>query len=388
MAERHTNTYFFNEDCISGCRRHIADGSVDLIVTDPPYGIAGDTLHKHYNRDEAHVLDGYVEVAPEEYPAFSRAWIAEAARILRPGGSLYVVSGYTRLGDVLNALRESELYEINHIIWKYNFGVYTRQKWVSSHYHILYYAKAGGPVTFNTFCRFGADEKAPASPDGGAPGALNYLDREDVWLINREYKPGEKKNKNELPTALLAKIIQYSSNEGDLVGDLFLGGFSTARVAIGLNRGAMGFELNRAAFAQGVKEIEALTPGFLLGDVPRADPATAAGPKNQRERWTDAERERLAARYAELIAAGASKKSAMATLCGEFHRGRFAILNAVDALAAAGRVPPPPKPNSGGRPPRADATPGQPSQSDSTSKTISKTKSISNSIVQPSLFSE
>lgn len=359
-------TIFFNEDCITGCRRHIADGSVDLIVTDPPYGIAGDTLHKHYNRDEAHVMDGYVEVAPEEYPAFSRAWIAEAARILRPGGSLYVVSGYTRLGDILNALAETPLEERNHIIWKFNFGVYTRQKWVSSHYHILYYIKPGGPVTFNTFCRFGADEKAPAAEGGGA---RNYLDREDVWLINREYKPGEKKNKNELPTALLAKIIQYSSNEGDLVGDLFLGGFSTARVAIGLGRRAMGFELNRAAFEQGVKEIEALSPGFLLDDVPRADPATAAGPKNQGGRWTDEERERLAARFTELTAAGASKKSAMETLCGEFGRGRFAILNIVDALIAAGRI--------------ASTRPPQNSDADS-----SAGSQPSDSSIQPSLFSK
>ncbi|GAB4313944.1 MAG: site-specific DNA-methyltransferase [Candidatus Sumerlaeia bacterium] len=322
---------FFNEDCISGCRRHIADGCVDLIVTDPPYGIAGDTLHRHYHRREEFVHDGYVEVAPEDYPAFSRAWIAEAARILRPGGSLYVASGYTRLADVLNALARSPLELRNHIIWKFNFGVYTRRKWVSSHYHILYCVKPGGPVTFNTFCRFAAGDRAPASKGGGA---MNYLDREDVWLINREYKPGRRKNKNELPTALLAKIIQYSSNEGDLVGDLFLGGFSTARVAIGLNRRAMGFEISPTAFEQGLKMIRSLTPGFLLPCVPHADPADTerSGPANQGRRWTDAERTRLAERFAELIAAGSTKSSAIQTLCTEFGRGRFAILNALTAL--------------------------------------------------------
>ena len=53
---------FFNMDCIDGCRQHIPDNSVDLIITDPPYGINGDTLHKHYNRKESFVIDGYVEV--------------------------------------------------------------------------------------------------------------------------------------------------------------------------------------------------------------------------------------------------------------------------------------------------------------------------------------
>jgi len=58
-----TDTYrFFNEDCISGERTRIADGSVDLIITDPPYGIEGDRLHRHYNRSEKLVLDGYIEI--------------------------------------------------------------------------------------------------------------------------------------------------------------------------------------------------------------------------------------------------------------------------------------------------------------------------------------
>ena len=56
------NCVFYNESCISGSRNHLQENSVDLIITDPPYGIKGDTLHKHYNRDESHVVEGYVEI--------------------------------------------------------------------------------------------------------------------------------------------------------------------------------------------------------------------------------------------------------------------------------------------------------------------------------------
>ena len=76
-----------------------------------------------------------------------------------------------------------------------------------------------------------------------------YLDREDVWTIDREYKPPTMiKNQNELPTKLVEKIIQYSSNTGDKVMDMFLGGFTTARVSLELGREPLGFEINKRAY--------------------------------------------------------------------------------------------------------------------------------------------
>lgn len=310
---------FYLGDSVEGARRHVPDASVDLIITDPPYGIGGDTLHKHYNRDEGHVVEGYVEVPEEEYGAFSHAWVAEAARILRPNGSIYIVSGYTNLYHILDALRATDLREVNHIVWRYAFGVHTRRKFVSSHYHILYYERPGpGKRTFNANVRFGPNEK---SDDGGS---LDYADREDVWVINREYKPGQRKNKNELPSELLVKMMQYSSLPGDLVCDLFLGGFGTARVAIGLGRRFLGFEVSPSIFEEGVRGIEGLEPGFLM-------PALRVPEKgelvNQGMRWTDEETGRLIERYSGLRSAGSSKAESVSVLSAEFGRGRFAITN-------------------------------------------------------------
>ena len=59
---------FYHSDCIEGARKHLEEGSIDLIVTDPPYGIGGGDLHKHYNRKEEFVVDGYIEVPKEDYP--------------------------------------------------------------------------------------------------------------------------------------------------------------------------------------------------------------------------------------------------------------------------------------------------------------------------------
>jgi site-specific DNA-methyltransferase (adenine-specific) len=311
------NTYV-NEDCVAGAKKHLADASVDLIITDPPYGINGDRLHQHYNRNEQFVVDGYVEVPAHKYNQFSHDWIAQAERVLRPGGQIYIVSGYTNLYHVLDALRKTSLREINHIIWKYNFGVFTSTKFVSSHYHILYYAKPGGRRTFNLECRFGTAE-------GGDDGSPNYRDREDVWIINREYKPGVVKNKNELPTALLLKMLQYTSNEGDLVCDLFMGGFSTAKVAVALNRRFVGFEISKPIFENGVRMMRHVRPGSHL---PLLRQPVMRPIENQGKTWTEEELSLLQKRYEQLVRTF-PKKRALRTLCDEFGRGRWSIEKAL-----------------------------------------------------------
>jgi len=317
------NSTFYNGDCISGAAKYIPDNSVDLIITDPPYGINGDKLHQHYNRNEEFVVEGYVEIPQKEYADFSEKWIKEAERVLRPGGSIYIVSGYTNLIDILNALRKTCLKEINHIIWKYNFGVFTRQKYVSSHYHILFYEKPGGKRTFNLESRYGLSEKS----DGDR--SLNNSDREDVWIINREYKPGQIKNKNELPTKLLIKMIQYSSNEGDLVCDLFLGGFSTAKVALGLNRRATGFEISKPMFDTRIKEIDVLQPGYLI---PTLRQATISTLENPGKSWSQEDLQRLQSGYDQLISQGVTKKEIIARLGKELGRGRWSIEKALKKI--------------------------------------------------------
>ncbi|MBI4614405.1 MAG: site-specific DNA-methyltransferase [Planctomycetes bacterium] len=312
---------FWCVDCVAGARRELQDGCVDLIVTDPPYGIDGDTLHKHYNRKERFVIDGYTEVSRKDYADFSRRWIREAARVLRPGGSLYVLSGYTNLLDVLAALRESGLREVNHIVWKYNFGVWTETKYVSSHYHILYYEKPGGPRTFHQFSRFCSQERNDAG------GSLLYQDLEDVWSIKREYKPGQTKNKNELPRALLAKILQYSSDPEDVVCDFFLGSFATAKVAKGMGRSAIGFEINRAAFKHQERQVEKIEVGSMLPSLREGRDDT---PRKKGEPWSRELLDDLAARFRAHRRAGCNKKKAMEFLQEEFERGRFSILKALE----------------------------------------------------------
>ncbi|MBN8215157.1 MAG: site-specific DNA-methyltransferase [Spirochaetes bacterium] len=314
----------WNQDCVRGAPERLEDGSVDLFITDPPYGIGGDKLHAHYHRDESFVVDGYVEVDAAQYAPFTRAWLAQASRVLRPGGSFYIVSGWTRLREVLDALHETPLTLVNHLVWKYHFGVNTRLKYVTSHYHILYGTKPGGKPVFNTHDRFGPQERDERGR------SLLYRDLEDVWEIPRVYKPGQVKNKNELPQELLVKMIQYSSRPGDRVCDFFLGGFTTLRVARGMGREGCGFELNPKAYRSGLEALERVKPGSLLAGLRTPNPDA---PPNQHRPWSPRERRELHARFSSHRKAGLTKRAAIQALGEEFGRGRFAIMNSLEAPA-------------------------------------------------------
>ena len=241
----------YNQSCIDGMREHVADGSVDLIFTDPPYGIDGDGLDVHYHRDESNVVQGYIDVPLTQYAKFSLEWISECARVLRPGGSLYIVSGYTNLHHVLNALHSTDLEEINHIIAKYSFGVSTKNKFVSSHYHVLFWQK---PDKKNQKRTFNSNWKYTDQKD-------SYHDRLTVQDMPRAHNPGQPKNKNQLSEDFIEKFIMYSSNRGDTVMDCFGGGFTTARTALRYGRKFIGFELNKNAydaFVPTLDEVEVL----------------------------------------------------------------------------------------------------------------------------------
>jgi len=268
------NYQIYNQDCVTGMREHVPDNSVDLIFTDPPYGIDGDELDVHYHRDESLVVEGYIDVPNSQYAQFCQDWIRECERVLRPGGSIYIVSGYTNLHHVLNALHSTKLQEVNHIIAHYTFGVNTTKKWVSSHYHVLFWekpARGRQKRTFNHLYKWDDNKDS-------------YNDRLTVQNMPRDYKPGQVKNKNQLSEDFIEKFIMYSSNRGDTVLDCFGGGLTTARTALRFGRKFIGFELNKHAydaFAPTLDQVEELPDPAKVS----VDPKEMAKREKMREGW-------------------------------------------------------------------------------------------------------
>ncbi len=208
------------EDCIAGMQR-MPKKCVDLIIADPPFGIDFSGKDAMYNRKSNLVIDGYHEVG-NEYRSFSVDWISELPRIMKDDASAYVFSGWNNLEHVLAAARLAGLTLLNQIIWQYQFGVFTRTKYVTSHYNVLLLVKDLEKYYYHKI------EHYPL----------------DVWEIPRRYRRGKEKNGTVLPVEVVRKCIDFSSKPGDLVFDPFMGNGTTAVVAKENFRHFLGFELN------------------------------------------------------------------------------------------------------------------------------------------------
>ena len=226
----------YNCDCIQGMNS-VPKNKIDLVITDPPFAINFRAKKANYNRKQSRVLEGYNEISAENYYDFTLEWMSQVHRILKESGSMYLFSGWNNLKEILMAIDDVGFHLVNHIIWKYQFGVVTKNKYVTSHYHCLYVCKNEKKRKFFPLNRFSKNAK---SEDGHS---LHYKDKEDVWEIKREYWTGDTKTPTKLPAEIIEKILFYSSKKNDVVLDPFLGSGQVAVVSKMHGRQFCGFEV-------------------------------------------------------------------------------------------------------------------------------------------------
>ena len=175
--------------------------------------------------------------AADVYYEWTLDWLKEAKRVLKPNGSFYLVMGWSNLRHVLNAVSKVGFHKINHLIWSHSFGRFNPSKFCSSHFDILFLKKdAKAKHKFNH--RFPIGER-----DEGGLSNLNK-DIQDVMYIKKDYLRAQMKSPFKLPDELIWKLIEISSDKGDMVGDFFLGNGTTCLVARSLGRHSVGFEIN------------------------------------------------------------------------------------------------------------------------------------------------
>ncbi|MCM1439626.1 MAG: site-specific DNA-methyltransferase [Roseburia sp.] len=113
-----------NMDCILGMKE-IPDNSIDLIIADPPYNLSKGNHLQWDNSVKLNgmggnwnkVMESWDNLSLNEYWTFSYSWLAEAKRILKPTGSMWVFGTYHNIGiiNVICQLLDIEI--INEVAW-------------------------------------------------------------------------------------------------------------------------------------------------------------------------------------------------------------------------------------------------------------------------------
>jgi site-specific DNA-methyltransferase (adenine-specific) len=255
----------YQGDCLN-LLKAIPDASIDMIFADPPFN-----LGKDYGKNISDNLK------KDEYLTWSRHWLAECVRVLKPGASLFVFNlpiWLIEYGAFLNANDMS----FRHWIACRMPKAFPRGKKLSpAHYGLLYYTK-GDPSTFNKVyvpiptCRhcgkeirdYGghrnklnerglnmmdvfehADEIWEPAVEGDGTHTQLWTDAEDIWDDIPPVRHGKYKTRtaNELAPIMLERLIQLSTNQGDLVFDPFGGSGTTYYAAEKMHRRWLGVEI-------------------------------------------------------------------------------------------------------------------------------------------------
>lgn len=219
----------YNDDCME-VMRSIADNSIDLIVTDPPYRVTTyGTSFNHGMFENKATNQGMVfehnDISVSEYAP-------EFFRVLKNGSHCYVMCNHVNLQSMLNTFTDIGFHFIKSLIWdKGNkiMGTY----YMSQFEYILFFRKGQG-VPIN---------------DCGTSDILS------IPNIKMKRNDGTNFHDTEKPVALWNVLISNSSKENDLVLDPFMGIGGSAVSAKKLNRRFIGCEIDTIYYEVAVSRV-------------------------------------------------------------------------------------------------------------------------------------
>lgn len=247
----------YNEDCLSGMKK-IPDGSVNLVVTSPPY----DNLRKYGGVGRSLCFEKFKDVA------------LEIKRVLVKGGvCVWIVSDGCENGSESGTsfrqalyFKECGLNLYDTMIWeKPSPQAPTEGRYYDVFEYMFVLCKGSKPTHLNLIAdhenisigSVSTCETRSCAEDRKQTGRKRVVKercrRFNVWKISRD------QNKTGHPAVYpfrLARdhIISWS-NEGDTVLDPFIGSGTTAIAAIREKRNFIGFELNEEYYDKACKRI-------------------------------------------------------------------------------------------------------------------------------------
>ena len=221
----------------------MASASVDLIFADPPYNLQleGDLLRPNNSRVDG-VDDAWDKFSSfEDYDRFTRAWLGECRRVLKPDGAIWVIGSYHNVFRLGTALQDLGYWMLNDVIWRKTNPMpnFRGRRFTNAHETLIWASR---------------DQKSRYTFNYEAMKAFNDdLQMRSDWLIpicsgseRLKNDRGSKAHPTQKPEALLHRLILATTRPGDIVLDPFFGTGTTGAVAKRLGRKWIGIERDEA----------------------------------------------------------------------------------------------------------------------------------------------
>jgi site-specific DNA-methyltransferase (adenine-specific) len=280
-------------------------GSFDLIYIDPPFNTGrkqtrtsvsteraadGDRLGFHGRRYRTTVR-GETSYADrfDDYLAFLVPRLEQAHRLLAPTGSLFLHLDYREVHYAKVALDGifGRASFINEIIWAYDYGARTKNRWAPKHDNLLFYAKDP-----KRYC-FAYDEidRIPylAPTLVGKEKAARGKTPTDCWWHTIVSPTGKERTgyPTQKPLGVLARIVRVHSKPGERLLDFFAGSGSFGEAGAALGRHVTLIDESPEAIAVMRKRLAKYPVRFHEDTLPEVAPkrsrAAKAKPKPPRD---------------------------------------------------------------------------------------------------------
>ena len=242
-------------DCVETMRA-LPSESVDLIFADPPYNLQlGGGLTRPDQTDVDGVTDAWDQFDSfAAYDAFTRDWLSEAKRLLKPNGALWTIGSYHNVFRLGTAIQDLGYWVQNDVVWvKTNPMPNFRGTRLANAHETLIWA--------------GRDQKSrPTFNYHSLKASNDDVQMRSDWTLplctgpERLKKNGRKVHATQKPEALLHRVLTATSNPGDVILDPFFGTGTTGAVARRLGRRFVGIERDETyaeAARERIEEVEA-----------------------------------------------------------------------------------------------------------------------------------
>lgn len=235
------DSILYNEDCIRSMKR-LANGSIDLILTDPPYNLGNFMKGRDTNlkkmRDNFFGDAGWDDLSFEDWEKSMDNFFEESVRVLKKGGAMIVFMAIIKVESIIKIAERHGLYYKTTGIW-HKLNPMPRNMnlhFVNSTEAWIYFTYKKRTGTFNN------------------DGKVLHDFIETGVAANGERKFG--KHPTQKPVQLMEFFVKVLTNEGETVLDPFMGSGSVGVAAKRNNRNFIGVEINENYFQIATRRIQ------------------------------------------------------------------------------------------------------------------------------------